>query len=249
MVLCITLAWGAIGCATTGTDPRDPYEPFNRRMQKFNDNLDNYIFKPIAKGYKAVTPAVVDRGITNFFNNIGDISVFTNDFLQGKPKQGGADLIRFVANTTLGIGGLFDVATQWGLERHDEDFGQTLNTWGVPQGPYLVLPLFGPNTATSITSIPVDGWVLNPVSSVWLDAPEWQSSGSALNIIDLRADNLSATNIVDQASLDRYAFIRNAWFQRRNFLITDGQAPVDDIENEVLDLDLNQAPSAPMPIR
>ncbi|MCI0667707.1 MAG: VacJ family lipoprotein, partial [Methylococcaceae bacterium] len=135
------------GCATTTTpDPRDPWEGWNRGVQSFNDTADDYVVKPVAEGYQWITPSFVDQGVTNFFNNIGDITVTINDFLQFKFGQGSEDFTRFLINTTLGVVGFVDVGTMLEFERHNEDFGQTLGAWGMPTGPYLVLPLLGPST-------------------------------------------------------------------------------------------------------
>ncbi len=212
------------GCATQG-DSRDPWEPFNRGMFKFNDTLDTYMMKPIAKGYQWVTPEFVDQGVTNFFDNLNDIAVTANDLFQFKFKQGGQDMARLLLNTTLGIGGLVDVATEVGLVKHNEDFGQTLAVWGVPYGPYLVLPFLGPSSPRDAVGSAADGF-MNPISYTPLWAVRIGFFG--VKTIDYRADNLSATEILDEAALDKYAFMRNAYFQRREYLIYDGEPPLDD---------------------
>lgn len=233
LLLLLVLVMGIAGCASTGRDPRDPFEPYNRRVQQFNDKADVYFLKPVAKAYQWITPEFLDRGVSSFYRNVDDINVVLNDVLQGKFKQGGRDTLRFLINSTLGVGGFFDVATEMGLPKNDEDFGQTLVAWGLPRGPYLVLPLRGPSTPTSIAG-DIFRSAVNPINYIDEDYP----TGSAiLSSVDLRADNISATNIVDQASLDRYEFIRNAWFQRRRFLEYDGNPPLEDIDNGYLDLD------------
>lgn len=223
------------GCATTGTDPRDPWEGFNRSIQSFNDDADDYVIEPIAEGYQWITPSFVDRGVTNFFNNIGDIRVTLNDFLQFKFGQGGEDLTRFLINTTLGAGGLVDVGTMLEFERHDEDFDQTLGAWGMPQGPYLVLPLFGPSSPRGTLGLAGDAAV-NPVT--YIGFPLVTLGLTGVKYTDLRADLISASKIADAAALDRYEFFRNAYLQRREFLVHDGNLPLE--EEEILDEELEK---------
>lgn len=211
------------GCASNG-HPKDPIEPFNRGMQKFNDTLDDYLMKPVAKGYQWITPSFVDRGVTNFFSNLGDIAVTVNDVLQFKLMDGGQDIARFFVNTTVGVAGLMDVATKIGLEKHNEDFGQTLAVWGVPEGFYLVLPFLGPSTPRDAVGSVADGF-MNPISYTIFPA---RIALYGLKTIDTRADLLSSTEILDEAALDRYAFIRNAYLQRREYLIYDGEPPLED---------------------
>lgn len=224
------------GCATTpATDPRDPWEGWNRGVQSFNDSADEYVIKPVAQGYQTVTPEFVDEGVTNFFNNIGDIRVTINDFLQFKFSQGGDDFTRLLINTTLGVGGLFDVATLLEFERHEEDFGQTLGAWGMPTGPYLVLPLLGPSSPREALGLVGDA-ATNPI--FYIDFPALTWGLTTLNFIDVRADLLSASRIVDEAALDRYEFLRNAYLQRREYLVHDGNPPIDD--DEFLDDELDE---------
>lgn len=228
-------AWlliGLAGCATTGTDPRDPWEGFNRGTQKFNDGVDDYFLNPVARGYQWVTPSFVDRGVTNFFSNVEDIGVTINDFLQVKLKQGGSDSVRFLINSTLGIGGLFDVATELDFEKHDEDFGQTLGAWGVPFGPYLVLPFLGPSSPRNAVGLAGDA-AMNPTFYINEAAITWGLTG--LKLIDLKADTLSAYRISEEAAIDRYEFLRNAFIQRREYLVHDGNMPLE--EEEFLDED------------
>jgi len=224
------------GCASTG-DPRDPLEPFNRGMQKFNDTMDDYLMKPVAKGYQWITPAFVDQGVSNFFSNVGDIAVTVNDLLQLKLKHSGQDAARFLVNTTVGVGGLVDVASKIGLEKHNEDFGQTLAVWGVPEGFYLVLPFLGPSTPRDAVGSVADGF-MNPISYTIFPA---RIALYGLKTVDMRADLLSASEILDEAALDRYEFIRNAYLQRREYLIYDGEPPIEDdfdeFEKELLEDD------------
>ncbi len=211
------------GCATQG-DSRDPWEPFNRGVFKFNDTLDRYMMKPVAKGYQWITPDFIDQGVSNFFDNLNDIAVTANDLFQFKFKQGGQDAARLLVNTTVGIGGVVDVASRVGLDKHEEDFGQTLAVWGVPYGPYLVLPFLGPSSPRDAVGTAADGF-MNPLSYTIFPV---KIGLYGLRTIDFRADNLSATEILDEAALDRYAFMRNAYFQRRDYLIYDGEPPLEE---------------------
>jgi phospholipid-binding lipoprotein MlaA len=220
-------ATAVAGCATTERvpDERDPLEGFNRAVYTFNETFDETLGKPIARGYKAATPEPVDRGVTNFFDNIDDVVIAINNVLQGKPGDAASDLGRFALNSTFGMLGFIDVATPVGLRKHEEDFGQTLGVWGVGSGPYLVLPFLGPNTVRSTAGFVVD---IN-LDLVWdIDDPGARNASLAVKLIDQRADLLQATTIVEEAALDRYAFIRNAYLQRRNFLVHDGDPPLED---------------------
>ncbi len=219
------------GCATT--DPRDPLEPVNRKVQAFNDFMDDYLMKPLAKGYQWVTPDFVDQGVTNFFSNVDDIAVTANDLLQFKVKQSGMDAARFLVNTTVGVGGLIDVASEIGLDKHEEDFGQTLAVWGLPPGPYLVVPFLGPMTPRHGVGKVADGF-MNPIAYTIFPV---KAGLFGLRTVDLRADNLSTTEILDQAALDRYAFIRNAYLQRRDYLVHDGEVPLEEFEEFEEELD------------
>ncbi|MCG8380283.1 MAG: VacJ family lipoprotein [Proteobacteria bacterium] len=237
-LLIVGLLLVATGCATTQTADgeinEDPIEPTNRVFFNINETLDKHFLKPVAEGYVAVTPVPVRTSITNFFDNLTYLNVILNDFLQGKFSQGMDDTFRFLFNSTLGIGGLFDVATPMGLPENEEDFGQTLAVWGVDKGSYLYLPLFGPNTVRDTTDF-VPSTLLNPffyiTSTVLLPV-------SALNAINTRANLLEASNIRDEAAIDPYAFTREAHLQQREFLIYDGNPPVtgyDDIFLEAED--------------
>lgn len=232
------------GCATSAKDPIDPFENWNREMQTFNDKLDDYMMKPVAKGYRWLTPTFLDRGITNFFSNINDIGVALNDLLQFKVAQGGKDGARFIVNSTAGIGGLIDVANMIDLPKHSEDFDQTLGVWGLPTGPYLVLPFFGPSSPRGIGGLIGDA-AMNPVS--YLDSGVISSGLFGVNAIDLRADNLSSERIASEAAVDRYAFFKSAYFQQREYLIHDGNVPeeegMDLFENEE---DINKENLAPV---
>jgi phospholipid-binding lipoprotein MlaA len=221
LVLVFTLLTLASGCATTGAvDSRDPFEGFNRGVFKFNETMDNVLFTPLGKVYQAITPNPVDKGVTNFFSNLGDIAVVVNDLLQFKAGRAVSDAARFIFNSTIGLLGVIDVSTAMGLPKHNEDFGQTLAHWGVGSGPYLVMPLFGPTTLRDSTSLMVDKGFLNPV--FYVDDTAVKSGLLTLNYIDFKADLLSADKLLEEAALDKYEFVKSAYFEKRANLINDG---------------------------
>ncbi|KFF47581.1 ABC transporter [Gammaproteobacteria bacterium MFB021] len=217
----VALALG--GCASSGenSNPQDPWEGFNRGVYQFNDTLDRYALKPVAQGYKAVTPEPVRDGVGNFFSNLGEIRTAFNSVLQWEWGNAGTASGRFVINTILGVGGLLDPATRMGLDENEEDFGQTLAVWGVDSGPYLVLPVLGPSTVRDTSGLPLDMYTY-PVTYVEDDKTRYGLT--FLRYVDLRA------SLLDQESLiqgDRYSFIRDAYLQRRQFLISNGKAGKD----------------------
>ncbi len=235
------------GCATTHVnDPGDPWEGWNRGAQSFNDGVDDYVMKPVANGYRWITPSFVDTGITNFFSNIGDIRVLINDALQGKFAQSGMDTARFLINTTAGVGGFVDIASEIDLPRHKEDFDQTLGIWGFPAGPYLVLPFLGPSSPRGVFGLMGDA-AMNPISytGVYFASSGLSTAVSgglgAVNATDLRADNLETEKVAAEAALDRYAFFRGAYLSQRNYLIHDGNVPDED----VLKLEEGHGPISP----
>jgi phospholipid-binding lipoprotein MlaA len=221
-MLAIAAALLMAGCATTGSDPRDPWEGLNRKTFAFNDAVDRAILKPVAQGYEKVTPAFVREGVNDFFANLDDVGTSINNFLQGKWREGGSDAGRVVVNTVFGVFGLWDVATPLGLEKHDEDFGQTLGWWGVPSGPYLVIPLLGPSSARDAPAKIVDPQWYWP-RLIDNDRVYW--SLWTFDKVRQRANLLKAESIVEQAALDRYTFIRDAWIQRRRNQVFDGHPP------------------------
>ncbi len=239
---CLVLLSSLAGCATVANDPADPFEEWNRGVQSFNDNLDEYAMKPVAKGYQWITPSFVDRSITNFFSNIKDIGVTINDLLQCKIEQTGMDGARFLVNSTAGIGGLVDIATLIDLPKHNEDFDQTMGVWGVPSGPYLVLPFFGPSSPRGVGGLIGDA-AMNPIS--YIDSGIITGGLFALNAVDLRADNLDTERIASEAAIDRYAFFKSAYLQQREYLIYDGNLPegADPLD---LDEDFNGDNLAPV---
>jgi phospholipid-binding lipoprotein MlaA len=231
------------GCATIPSgkpDPRDPWEGFNRASYKFNDALDRAIAKPAAKGYKKVTPRVVRTGVSNFISNLGTVTTVVNDVLQGKVKQAGHDSGRFLLNSTLGLAGLFDPASAAGLERNNEDFGQTLGKWGVKSGPYLMLPFLGPSTVRDTVARLPDQFTY-PVNYLQDDSTRYIIRG--VEFLDLRAGLLDLDAQIEK-SYDKYAFIRNAWLQRREYQVTDGN--VGDVSSELEEgMDVDPADEAP----
>jgi phospholipid-binding lipoprotein MlaA len=213
----IAVALMLAGCAS-GPDRRanDPLEPMNRQIFKFNDAADKYVARPIAETYVKVTPAPARTAIDNFFSNIGDIGNFVNNLLQLKFADATQDFVRFAFNSTFGLGGLLDWATASGLPKHNQDFGLTLGHYGVPAGPYLVLPLLGPSSVRDSTSW-IASYPLNPATYL-----AWQPSVAlwGVHFMSARADLLGATDILSQAALDKYAFVRDAYTQRRQYLLT-----------------------------
>ena len=210
----------------------DPLEPMNRAIFEFNEIVDDNVLKPIAKGYKYVTPDPVEVGISNFFSNLGEIGTITNDLLQLKFAQAGRDTMRFFLNSTLGIFGIFDVATPLGLSKNKEDFGQTLGFWGVPDGPYLVLPFLGPSSLRDGPSMIVD-YELSPVEQLH---HEERQVLQTLDIVDTRARLLRATKILDTAAKDKYIFIRESYLQKRESQVNDGNVK-EEFEIDVHSVD------------
>jgi len=207
------------GCATQGpTEEHDPLEGFNRAMYSFNDTIDKAILKPVAQGYDAVLPAPASKGVSNFFSNIDDVVVIFNDLLQLKFAQAASDTARVVFNSTLGLFGLIDVASGMDLPKHNEDFGQTLGYWGLGDGPYLVLPFFGPSSARDTVGLVGDIYI-DPVFDINQHAE--RNATLILRTIDTRAGLLSASKVLKEAALDPYIFVRDAYLQRRQSLVED----------------------------
>jgi len=217
------LVLASAGCATgPNANPKDPLEPLNRSISRFNDVVDDNLLKPVATGYRDTAPEVVQTGVRNFFNNLSDIWSTVNNGFQLKGRDTAESLMRVVVNSTIGIYGLFDVATAIGLERHPEDFGQTLGYWGVPDGPYVVLPFLGPSTLRDTAGLPVDTST-DVVRN--LDHVPTRNSALALRIVEKRADLLKTTELLGEASLDKYSFTRDAYLQYRRSQIYDGNPP------------------------
>ena len=222
VLLAYLLVAGA--CATTtANDPRDPLEGFNRGVYSFNQTMDKVLFDHVGKLYQAITPAFVDKGITNFFSNLNDLAVMVNDLLQFKINHALSDATRFIFNSTIGLAGFFDISSGVDLPKHDEDFGQTLAVWGIGSGPYLMVPFFGPSSFRDVTGQVVDRGILNPIFYINDDAIE--AGFLTLNYVDFKADLLSARKLVGEAALDEYEFVKNAYFEKRENQIHDGNTP------------------------
>lgn len=209
------------GCAT-GPNPQDPFEPFNRGVYGFNETVDNAVLRPVATAYRDTLPSPVRTGVSNFFGNLGDVWSGVNSLLQLKVGDAATTLMRVAVNTVLGVGGVVDVASELGLDRHREDFGQTLGRYGVPTGPYLVLPLLGPSTVRDTAALPVDrqGDLVGEI-----DPTGTRNTLIVTRVIDTRANLLQASRVMEEVALDRYTFTRDAWLQKRRSDVHDGQPP------------------------
>lgn len=215
--------------------PDDPWEGFNRRVFVFNEAIDRAVLKPVARGYRTVTPQPVQTGVGNFFSNLGEIRTALNSLLQGKPANAGLSTSRFLINSTVGIGGLWDFATHMGITADEEDFGQTLGAWGVGEGPYLVLPLLGPSTVRDTSGLPLDAYTY-PLT--YVDDDKVRYGLTALRIVDARAGFLEQEELIRG---DRYVFIRDAYLQRRRFEVSDGELGDDPFASDEFDFDFDDA--------
>lgn len=220
-LIALTVAGLLGGCATSG-NPKDPIEGFNRAMFAFNEGVDAAVIKPVAQGYDAVVPSPIQTGVTNFFSNIADLFIGINNLLQGKPGQAASDISRLAINSTMGVLGLIDVATGVGIEKHDEDFGQTFGRWGVGDGAYVVVPIFGPRTVRDTVGLVLDV-AADPVGH--LDHVPTRNTLQAVRIVDTRANMLPADKVIEEAALDKYSYVRDGYLQRRRNLIHDGNPP------------------------
>jgi len=214
------------GCAAVPSKV-DPLEPMNRAMYEFHDAVDTAVVKPFIQAYLDVVPEPLRNGISNVFNNVDDMISIVNDALQGKPDKMGNDMGRVMLNTFFGLGGIFDLASDVGIERGNEDFGQTFGAWGFPQGPYLFVPFFGPTTVRDGTGFLVR-ISIGPVGFI-PDVPV-RNSLYGVGAVDIRAQVAGTGALVDTAALDRYLFIRNAYLQRRRYLVFDGKPPPEPEE-------------------
>jgi phospholipid-binding lipoprotein MlaA len=217
------------GCAATGEerDPRDPFEGFNRGVYQFNETFDEYLAKPVASGYRKVLHVEIRNRVSNFFSNIQDIFIGVNNFLQGKFEQGVNDWARFTFNSTFGLLGIHDVASDMGLEKHNEDFGQTFGRWGSPPGPYLMLPFLSSSTVRDAAGTALD-WTFAPLTEV--RPIDLRNTLYGVYFVNTRAELLDASRILEEAALDKYVFQRDAYLQRRNSLIYDGRPPREKLE-------------------
>jgi phospholipid-binding lipoprotein MlaA len=221
-----------VAAAANAQSANDPFEGANRAIFGFNEAIDGAVLKPVAKGYQAAVPELMRMGVSNFFGNFGDGWSAINNLLQGKVEQSATMVMRVATNTLFGIGGIFDVASDLGMERSTEDFGQTLGRWGMPAGPYVVWPLLGPSTARDTLARPLDlAWS----HSLVINDAGANLSLSALNLIDTRASLLSASSVVDGLAFDKYTFIRDAYIARRRNLVYDGNPPELPEEKEPAD--------------
>lgn len=226
LLVCTILAAALLpGCASTG-NPQDPLEPINRGVYQFNDAVDKAVLRPVAEVYRGVLPQFVRSGISNFFSNINDVLVALNNLLQGKVGDAASDVGRLVINTTVGILGFFDPASDMGFEKHNEDFGQTLGRWGIGDGPYLVVPIFGPSNLRDTVGRAFD-YRIDPIT--YVDPSRDRNQFWALRAVNQRAELLSASNILETAALDPYEFLRDAYLQRRRNLVYDGNPPRDEV--------------------
>jgi len=213
----------ASGCATRGDNPKDPYEGFNRAMFSVNEGVDKVVTKPLATAYDKVVPLPAKAGVGNFFGNVGDFWIGINNGLQGKGGDSAEDFARLLINSTVGIFGLFDVASEMGLEKHEEDFGQTVARWGWAESDYLFWPVIGPRTVRD-----TGGWLVDIYSDplAWgIESIPVRNSTWALRFVDVRSGLLPADKVVEEAAFDKYSYIRDAYIQRRRSLIHDGHPP------------------------
>ena len=223
--LVIFFATVLVGCASipagVAPSPNDPWESFNRSIFDFNEGLDAYVLKPVVSGYRFVLPEFVREGIYNFFSNYNDIYTALNNLLQGNPSYAFNDLMRVVVNTTFGLGGFIDMATPGGLEKHKEDWGQTFGVWGIPSGPYVVLPFFGPSSVRDAFGTTADletDYLFKYIPNVGL-----RNSITGLRVINARNTYYEAGDLLDGAAIDKYSFMRDAYIQRRQYQIDEGR--------------------------
>ena len=238
-------------CASNAFASDDPLEGWNRGAQSFNDGLDDYIMKPIAHGYDYIMPQFAHTAVSNFFANLDDIGVFVNDALQGKLEQSGSDFGRFLANSTLGLGGFIDIGTLLELNKHNEDFDQTLGVWGIPMGPYLVVPFVGPSSPRGVIGLVADAG-LNPITYTGLYfaptiATEVSLGAGGLRAVNGRSNALVATDVAAEAAIDKYVFYKSAYIQQRNYLVNDGK--VGNSGQDVLDFNDPQNDTSFGPIK
>lgn len=231
-LIMLGLAVLMVGCASIPAgvqpSPHDPWEPFNRSVFEFNEGLDTYLLKPVVSVYRFILPEFIRDGIYNFFSNYSDIYTALYNLLQGKPGDAFNDLMRVAVNTTMGLGGLLDLATPGGLEKHKEDWGQTLGVWGVPAGPYVVLPFFGPSNVRDTFGTAADlesDYLFRLLPNVGL-----RNSLTGLRVVNARNTYYEAGDLLDGAAIDKYSFVRDAYIQRRQYQINEGR---EDDESEI----------------
>lgn len=242
LLLCAVAVLSTAHAQTTAPNPSDPWEPFNRSIHTFNEKLDEALVKPVATAYRDLVPQLLRTGAENVFGNIADAWSAANHLLQGKAEPAADMTMRVVINTWLGLGGVLDVATEAGLHRQPEDFGQTLGRWGIGPGPYVVLPLFGPRTLRDAAAMPLD-W-RGSLQSLPHEA-RGRFALSGLDAVQTRAGLLGATSLMDQVALDKYSFVRDSYLARRRNQVFDGNPPEEPEEDESLPAQAPQpSPSA-----
>ena len=229
LVLLVLLAALLQGCASTRAaraafDEVDPWENMNRKVFAFNEKLDDWVMRPVAQAYVDVMPALVRTGVRNFMGNLGDVWTTVNAGLQLKGQVAAESFMRVAVNTTLGLYGVLDIASEAGIEKRKEDLGQTLGYWGVKPGPFLMLPVLGPSTVRDAAALPLD-WQASP--SQYFSDPGTRTGMTVLNATETRAGLLKATDALKQASLDPYSFVRDGWLQKREYDVYDGNPPSD----------------------
>lgn len=231
---CTSLSADVTGAAesSAGNIEQKPWERANRGVYRFNTGLDRAVVKPLAKGYQAVTPAIVDRGVTNFFGNLSDVKTTVNSVLQLKGRSAASSAGRVVVNSTVGLGGFFDVASKLKLKKYNEDFGQTMARWGVKSGPYVMLPLLGPSTLRDTVGLVADGFI-DPSSYV-----KYPVALTAVKVVDKRADLLPTEKALEDLSADQYSALRDVWLQKRAYQLRDGKedAASESKSNDMIDL-------------
>jgi len=224
LVILVLILSGCASSTDNYSDPNDPFESLNRATYSFNKAIDSAVLKPVAKGYDTVAPEPFKVGVSNFFSNLGELPTIINGLLQGKFNNAFSDTARFVINSTLGIAGLIDVATDLGLDEHDEDFGQTLGAWGFDSGSYLMLPFLGPTTVRDIFGVPIDGYLS---FSRQVDHVPTKNTLYLFRLVDLRYRLLAIDGQLDDA-LDEYSFVKDAFLMRREYQVYDGNPPEED---------------------
>lgn len=222
LVLAAALLTLSAGCATTASNPQDPLEGYNRAMFSFNDGVDRALIKPAAQAYEAVLPSPVRTGVGNVFGNIGDPWIGINNLLQGKVADALSDLMRFLVNSTFGFAGILDVASEMGLPKHDEDLGQTLGSWGVGEGVYVVLPFFGPRTVRDAVALPVDMMG----DDVWgITHIPTRNTLTAVRLVHARSRVLGIDRTLEEGTLDKYSYVRDFYLEQRRYKVFDGNPP------------------------
>ncbi|MFC5500444.1 VacJ family lipoprotein [Caenimonas terrae] len=242
-ILAAGLVLALAGCATKPTNPRDPFEPFNRKALQFNEGVDAMVLKPVATVYRAQVPPLVRTGVSNFFGNLSDGWSFINSALQFKFRNAAENFMRLNVNTFFGLGGILDIASDMNIERHREDFGQTLGRWGVPAGPYIMLPLLGPSTMRDTLALPID-WTADPV--YYVKPSQDRFVLGALRTVDKRSNSLRVGAVLEEAALDKYTFIRDTYLQKRRADIFDREMPADGSVDAPSDGAV-EPPAAPLP--